>query len=132
MPKLIPKILKVHVLPFNWDVNKVWALEAPVHHIPCSEFEYLLELPLWSSVPKHGLLFDISPMDVIRDPNLSIYQTERLNQTKLEYPVDILAIEGRRWILDGVHRIAKHFMSNSPTLPVRVHSEKVISTIRLG
>lgn len=62
--KVVPEILEDHILPFNWDVRKVWELEAKVTQIPYTEFAYLLELPLWSSVAKHGLLFDICPMDV--------------------------------------------------------------------
>lgn len=130
MPKLIHPILIDHILPFYWDVQRVWALEAPIQQIPCSEFVYLLALPLWSSVKGHGMLFDTCPIDVIRDPGLSAYQTERLNRVNLDYPVDVLLMDGRRWILDGVHRITKHIMLDNPTLPVRFHSERAISAIR--
>ncbi len=130
--KVVPEILEDHILPFNWDVRKVWALEAKVTQIPYTEFAYLLELPLWSSVAKHGLLFDICPMDIIRDPNLSIYQTQRLQQIDLQYPIDVLIAQDKRWMLDGVHRIAKHFILNSAMLSVRFHDESVISAIKSG
>lgn len=130
MPKIVPEILKDHILPFNWDVRKVWALKADVVLLPFTEFAYLLELPLWSSVPKHGLLFDICPMDVIRDPSVSVYQHQRLQQVELQYPIDVLLAQDKRWILDGVHRITKHFILNSPTLAVRFHAESIIPTIK--
>lgn len=132
MPKIVPDILKDHILPFDWDVRKVWELKADVIEVPTSEFVYLLKLPLWSSAPQQGLLFDICPMDVIDDPHASIYQAQRLQKTELRYPIDVLTLQGKRWILDGVHRIAKNFTLNKSILAVRLHDESVIPTIRLA
>lgn len=132
VPKIVPDFLKDHILTFNWDVRKVWVLEADVVYVPFSEFAYLLELPLWSSVPKQGLLFDTCPLDVIRDPKVSSYQAQRLRETELRYPIDVLVANEKRWILDGVHRIAKHFVLNSSVLAVRFHDKSIIPTIKIG
>jgi len=94
----------------------------------------LLELPLWSSVPKKGLLFDVRPIDVMRDPNASIYQTQRLQETELHHPIDVLVGFGesdRWWILDGAHRIAKHFILQHPIIRVRFHDTSIIPVIRV-
>ncbi|HZX30079.1 MAG TPA: hypothetical protein VFF03_01885 [Rhodocyclaceae bacterium] len=131
MPKIVPDILKDHILPFDWDVRKVWGLKADVVQVPTSEFAYLLELPLWSSVPKQGLLFDICPIDVIRAPGVSQYQAQRLQNVDLQHPIDVLVAQEKRWILDGVHRIAKHFILNTSTLAVRFHDESVIPAVML-
>ena len=130
MSKIVPASLTGHILPFQWDVKKVWALEATVHQIPCADFAYLLELSLWSSVKGRGLLFDLCPQDVIRDASLSSFQAQRLEEVRLDYPIDVLLFQERRWILDGVHRIAKHFMLNLSTIPVRFHDEAVIPSIK--
>lgn len=132
MPKVVPEILRDHILPFNWDVRKVWVLEAEILQVQLSEFAYLFELPLWSSVPNHGLLFDICPIEVIRNPDASSYQTQRLHQVDLRYPIDILRFQGRLWVLDGVHRVAKHFILSSSTFPARFHDESIISAISVG
>lgn len=132
MPKVVPEILQEHILPFDWDVRKVWELKADATEVPMSEFAYLLKLPLWSSVPKQGLLFDICPMDVIRNPNVSMYQAQRLQQTDILHPIDVLVARKKRWILDGVHRIAKQFTLNKEFLSVRFHDESVIPIIKLG
>lgn len=132
MPKIVPDILKDHILPFDWDVRKVWGLKADVVQVSTFEFAYLLELPLWSSVPKQGLLFDTCPIDVIRDPEVSHYQAQRLQQTDLQYPIDVLVAQEKQWILDGVHRIAKHFILKKTTLAVRFHNEYIIPAIKLG
>lgn len=132
MDKVVPEALIDHILPFNWDVQKVWALEAQVYQVPCTDFVYLLKLPLWSSVKNQGLLFDLCPLDVIRNASSSSYQSQRLNEVKLEYPVDVLIFQNKRWVLDGVHRIAKHFMLNSSTLPARFHDETIIPVIKVN
>ena len=132
MTKIVPKILVSHILPFHGDVRKVWALEAPVQQVACGDFYYLMNLPLWSSVKNRGLLFDTCPLDVIRDASSSPYQSQRLSEVKLDFPIDVLILENKRWILDGVHRIAKHFMLNSKTLPARFHSETIIPLIKAG
>ncbi|MFH1659481.1 MAG: hypothetical protein ABIG35_09220 [Pseudomonadota bacterium] len=131
MRKPIPESLKDHILPFNWDVRKVWALKAEVQQLPCAKFAYFLELPLWSSVGNRGLLFDISQMDVIRHPGLSRYQVQRLDQCSLDFPIDVLVMHDKPWILDGVHRIAKHAILTHLTLPVRLHDESIIPAIRV-
>lgn len=130
MTKIIPDILKDHILPFDWDICKAWEPSADVIEVPTSEFVYLLKLSLWSSVPKQGLLFDSCPMDVIHDPHASLYQAQKLQQTERRYPIDVLTAQGRRWILDGVHKIAKSFTLNKSALVVWFHDESVISTIK--
>jgi len=132
MPKVVPTILQEHILPFDWDVRKVWELKAEVSEVPTSEFTYLLKLPLWSSVPKQGLLFDICPMDVIRNPKVSMHQAQRLQQTDIRHPIDVLVAWNKLWILDGVHRIAKQFTLNRDFISVRFHTESIIPIIKLG
>ena len=132
MPKYVPPALTDHLLPFNWDVRKVWGLVAPVSEIAISEFSYLLELPLWSSVPNQGMLFDISPAEVICDPSASPYQTQRLADADTRFPIDLLLLNDRRWVLDGVHRIAKLSTLNVPCVHVRVHTASIITLISVG
>ena len=132
MTKHIPLALKEHILPFEWDVRKVWAQAAPVTKVAIVEFTYLLELPLWSSVPNKGLLFDISPFEVIHDPDASPYQARRLAEADMRFAIDILLLNERRWVLNGVHRIAKHFTLNNPDLPVRLHDASIIARISVN
>lgn len=132
MPKYVPPALTDHLLPFNWDVRKVWGLVAPVSEIAISEFSYLLELPLWSSVSNQGMLFDISPAEVIRNPLASPYQTQRLADADTRFPIDVLLLNDRRWVLDGVHRIAKLSALNAPRLHVRIHTASIIARISVN
>lgn len=132
MHKHIPASLKNDILPFNWDVQKVWHLEAPLVWMDIAELTYLLKLPLWSSVPHQGLLFDVSPMDVIRTPSTCIHQSKRVQGAQLRYPIDMLQFQEKLWILDGVHRIAKHVIEGSARIQVRIHDESIIPIIRVS
>jgi len=128
--KSIPLALQNHILPFNWDVGKVWALEADTVWMNITQLTYLLELPLWSSTRHQGLLFDISPMSVILDPSSCPHQFNRLQQAQLHYPIDMLRFQEKLWILDGVHRIAKHVIAGTLKLRVRVHDEAAVPLIQ--
>jgi hypothetical protein len=129
MKKRIPEKLKEHILPFNWDVRAVWALDAKKFRLCRKEFDYLLELPLWSSVPKKGMLFDLAPIEVIRNPDMWPYQNQRLLVTDTSYPMDFLVLNNKNWILDGVHRLAKNYISKVEFVEVRYHEESIIHKI---
>jgi len=132
MAKHVPRELSEVILPFDWDVTKVWALSTHVESIPRIELDYLLHLPLWSSRSGEGMLFDIAPITVISNPETSNYQAQRLAATNLQHPIDLLDFEGRKWILDGVHRLAKHYQEGTSQIDVRIHNEKVIDSISVG
>ena len=69
MPKTVPPALTDYLLPFNWDVRRVWALPAAVETHPMSTFLNLFERPFWSSRANAGMLFDLTPNQVLADPD---------------------------------------------------------------
>jgi len=129
-PKPIPQELQAHILPFDWDVCKVWFLPTLPEQIKRSELDYLLDLKLWSSIPNAGMLFDISPRSVIESPAASPHQYQRIQQADTSFPIDMLSFRNRRWILDGVHRLAKLCIIDSEWVALRLHSETLIAAIR--
>jgi hypothetical protein len=131
MTKIIPPNLKNYILPFDWDVRKVWALPTQVTSQKTLDFEYLLDLPLWSSIKGCGMLFDLSPNEVIQNPLISPYQAERLSAADISFPLDFLLHQGRTWVLDGVHRLAKHKLIGNLVVEVRFHDESSISEIKI-
>ena len=131
MSKYIPEILKKHILPFNWSGEAVWSLESPVLRVPIVEYDYLLNFPLWSSVTGRGMLFDTKPIDVINDPSISTYQTARLKNVDITCPLDFLIHKRRKWILDGVHRLAKLYILQEEMINVRFHSDTCIPVIKI-
>lgn len=129
MTKPIPPELANHILPFNWDVRLVWQQEAEVSQRLLLEFEYLLDLPLWSSRPKMGMLFDIAPRTVMAFPEKAPHQTQRIHEARIDFPIDLLRYQGREWVLDGVHRIARLSLMGVDTIRVRIHDEAAIPRI---
>ena len=130
--KILPDILADHILPFDWDVRLVWTEEAEVSRWPIADLAYLLDLPLWSSVPGRGMLFDISPREVLASPDRSPHQYLRALQADLAFPIDLLRYRECHWILDGVHRLAKLALLGEDFVDVRVHSEAIIPRIVAG
>ncbi len=128
-PKPVPAVLTDHILPFHWDVSQVWKLGGEVLLRPRTDYDYLLDLPLWSSVPRQGMLYDISPREVILHPGGSPHQAERIRLADTRYPLDFLMLDGRPWILDGVHRLAKHHQMKTEFIGIRIHPESVIGSI---
>jgi len=129
MAKRIPPELTDHILPFNWDVHLVWQQEADVTQRNLTEFEHLFDLPLWSSRPNMGMLFDIAPRTVMEFPERAPHQTQRIHEVRIEFPIDLIRYQGREWVLDGVHRIARLSLMGMDTIRVRVHDETVIPRI---
>ncbi len=123
--KLLPPILVDHILPFNWDVRKVWQLSADVIDEKVDQFLYLMDLPLWSDIPNSGMLFNISPREALNDPERSPHQINRVLNADTRYPLDFLRMNSKLWILDGVHRLAKLIMQGAEYLSIRIHEENV-------
>jgi len=127
--KSLSNILTDYILPFDWDVRRVWELEREVTVRLVSDFARLLDLPLWSSVPDQGMLFDISPREVIDHPQRSPHQHERILKADTDFPIDLLFYQKREWILDGVHRLAKLHMMGVDSVRTRLHPEEIIPRI---
>ena len=130
MNKSIPVELQTHILPFNWDVKLVWSLSTSIQEIGREEFDYLLALPFWSSVPNFGMLFDVSPIEVIKRPNRFPHQYRRILQADTKFPIEIIEYSNRNWILDGVHRLAKMYLKDNEIIKVRIHPSDVIPVIK--
>lgn len=121
MIKTVPTPLQDVILPFNWDVRKVWALPAAVQAHPLTQFSHLFDLPLWSSRPNAGMLFDLTPNAVLASPHRYPHQQERLAQADTRYPIDVILHNDRYFILDGLHRLARLAQQQCATVSVRCH-----------
>lgn len=103
---------------FNWSNPRIWSLDLPVHEVPLSALEWHLEIPIWSTVPRVRL-FDLAPMTVLEHPREHGWHHERILNTSLQYPIDTIQWEGADVILDGVHRLAKLWLSQARSVLIR-------------
>ncbi|MFD2177169.1 hypothetical protein [Veronia pacifica] len=132
MSKYIPKELEKFILPFNWDVKKVWELPAPIEDAEMSVFEFMFDLPFWSSRPNAGMLFDISPNEVLENMNLYPHQKDRVENADIQYPIDLIFENGTYYILDGLHRLARHKLMGNKTIKARRHKLEIRTKIQVN
>lgn len=130
MIKFIPVELQSHILPFNWNVKLVWSLSTPAQEVNREDLDYLLSLPLWSSTPNSGMLFDLSPIEVIKSPNRFSHQYRRILQADTKIPLDLIEYNDKNWVLDGVHRLVKMYLKENKVINIRIHPSNVISKIK--
>ena len=76
-----------------------------------------------------GLLFDISPRQVLNSPDLSPHQAYRVKSADVGFPLDFLRFKERLWILDGVHRLARLYQLGESNVRLRVHPSDIIADI---
>lgn len=116
-----PPEVATHLPDFDWEVREVWRLRAPTRTLELTYFEPWLALPFWSS--GSGMLFDVCPVDVLRDPAYMPHQWDRIMRADLSYPIDVLqGPEERLLLLDGLHRISRAVWEGRRTMEVRVHA----------
>ncbi|MPW31630.1 hypothetical protein F9L16_21885 [Agarivorans sp. B2Z047] len=130
MSKYIPKELEGFILPFNWDVKKVWELSALIEDVELSEFEFMFDLPFWSSRPNAGMLFDISPNEALENLNCYSHQKKRVEKADIQYPMDFIFENGTYYILDGLHRLVRHKLMGNKIVEVRRHKLEIRTKIQ--
>lgn len=102
-----------------WQLDRLWALRLPVRRLPVSEFGWLLDLPLWQ---RDGVRFQVTPRQVIDDPDDHPAHIDRVRAADLRYPVHVVRHGGRRVILDGFHRLAKAVLEHRREIDAMVLS----------
>lgn len=121
--KDIPKIIKEVGFDFDWSEAKVWALDMPVEEIDISELAWHLEIVF---LGQNGLRYNLTPKEVMDQPELYKKEYERTLRADLAYPIDIMENKGRWLILDGLHRLMKICMMGEKSVRVRkVPREKI-------
>ncbi len=102
----LPEVLQPFYFDFRWSQEKLWALPLSLEVMPVSEFEWLLDYPIWASDPPRAI-FDLCPGDVIRKPQLFPEHRKRIDTAEIRFPIHIMFWKERWMIMDGFHRLAK-------------------------
>jgi hypothetical protein len=113
---LFPETPRRALLDFEWDPERLWALDLPVELMAIGELEWFLDLPLW----RHdGRAFRVRPRDVLADPERFGEDYRRTLEADLRYPLDVTSHERRWTIMDGSHRLAKAVLCEWEVVRVR-------------
>jgi hypothetical protein len=75
------------------------------------------------------MLFDVTPMQVIENPSKAPHQTNRIKNADTKYPLDFFIQNGEHLILDGIHRLAKHYLQADKIIRIRRHEMSSLKQI---
>ncbi len=114
--KVSPKIIQEVGFYFDWDEKKVWALKLPIENMEISYLEWMFDIPFWNS---NGGYYDLSPNQVLANPEKYKEEYARIMKANLKYPIDIMFNKGRWLILDGLHRLVKAKVQGMKKVNVR-------------
>lgn len=127
--KYLPPEMEEWYFPFNWEVKEIWELDGKIEQRPVENLAWHLKMPFWSTQRGKGMLFDLKPIDVLDDPNINPYHTNRINQADENYPIILVEYKNREVIIDGIHRLAKLTRKKVKVIDVKKISGESIETI---
>jgi len=116
MKKEIPQIIKDVGFDFHWEEEKVWKLNYPTEIMNIKELIWHFDIPfIWYG----GKVYNLTPKEVIQNPEKYKEEYERTMKADLKYPIDIMQNKGKWLILDGLHRLMKSFIQGQTEVLVR-------------
>lgn len=121
----IPQIIKEVGFNFDWSEEKVWALDVPVTELEIGELIWHFAISfLW----ENGV-YNLTPQEVIDNPEAHRQEYERTMRADTSHPIDIMENKGRWLILDGLHRLMKLSIEGAKTIKVRIIPREKIPLI---
>lgn len=111
---------------FDWDEKDVWKLDYQAEEISIKELEWHFEIPFWDLDNKR---YNLTPNQVIENPNKYREQYQRTIASDINYPIDIMENKGRYVILDGLHRLVKCKILGIEKVTVRIIPRSEIKNI---
>lgn len=125
----IPESILEYGFDFEWDEKDVWNLEYPTQEIDTELLEWHFDRPFWNWNDKWYVL---KPIDVINNPSKYKKQYDRIMNSDISYPIDIMENKGRFVILDGLHRLVKCKILGMNKVKVRIIPRREIPNISKG
>lgn len=102
--KKLPKIIEDVGFDFRWSQEKVWALDVPTEEMDIEELAWHFDVPFWNSPVGY---YDLSPNQVLDDPDKFKAEFDRTMNADLSHPLDIMFWRNKWLLLDGLHRLVK-------------------------
>jgi hypothetical protein len=127
----LPESLRGIFFDEIWDKSKVWALPTVPSTLPLQQIAWHLDLTVWTTVPGEPR-FDLSPRTVLARPEEFARDWQKIVTAETAYPLEMFR-SGEQWILlDGYHRLARHFLEDADQVPVRLHPDECWSQVLVG
>jgi hypothetical protein len=125
----LPPVLQGIFFDFRWETSRVWLLPTAVEEVSLTSLVWHLDLTVWSTVPGEPR-FDLAPRTVLANPRAFPKHWRKIEMADVTYALEMFENGGRWVILDGYHRLARHWLSGIPVVRVRRHPEEAKGAIR--
>jgi hypothetical protein len=123
--KNLPPEMRGWYFPFNWNLERLWALDVPARMFSLADLRWHFEMPIWSVAP--GMHFDLRPAEVIRNPGLHPRHDQRIEKADISYPLDLMLTPRGLTVIDGVHRLAKYEILQRDEVSARIIPEEMLA-----
>lgn len=122
--KLLPPEMRDWYFPFDWNLERLWALDVPSETRDMSELRWHFDIPIWASAK--GMHWNLRPAEVLGNPGRYPQHDERIDRCDTSYPIDMMFTIDRFAIIDGVHRLAKYETLGITDVNVRIIPREMI------
>lgn len=112
---------------FDWDVQKIWALDIEEEYASVKQLAWHLDIPLWEH---QGEEYSVTPRQAIEDPESHPSHFRDIIESDTSHAIDIMWWKNRWVILDGVHRLAKLIAEGESEVRVRKVPHSAIPSIK--
>jgi hypothetical protein len=127
--KPLPAHIQKYAFDFRWDNQLVWSLEVATESMSVDDLVWHFDIP-W--LHTEGERFNLTPKDIMQNPDLYKEQYERTMQSDLSYPIDVMENKGRWLILDGLHRLMKAVHYGGNTVTIRKIPRSLVPKIQIS
>lgn len=124
--KDIPQSVLEYGFDFDWEEKDVWNLKYPVEKIKIDVIEWHFDVPFWDWKDE---CYNLTPNQVIEHKDKYKEQYDRIMNSDIRYPIDIMENKGRYVILDGLHRLVKCKILGYTEVNVRIIPRTEIKNI---
>ncbi len=114
----------------NWEDEKLWALELPTEEMNIQDLLWHFDAPFWPN--NNSEKWTVTPWDVINQKDGTELEQQKIDNTDLSYPIDILENHGKWLVLDGLHRLVKAYKQGQSNVKVRIVPRERLPEILSG
>ncbi len=113
----VPESVLEYGFDFDWDEEVVWNLDYETEEMDIHLLEWHFDVPFWNL---NGVWYTLTPKEVINNPEKFKKEYERIMNSDISYPIDIMENKGRFVILDSLHRLVKCKLLGMEKVNVRI------------
>ena len=123
-----PKIIERYWYAIDWDVESLWAMDLQTVSLPIGALLWHLDVPVWPN--EAGQTYCVTPREVIENVAKNKEEYRRIIEADLGYPIEVLALDRRLMILDGIHRLTKAHLEGRTEISARLVPHSAVQKLK--